>query len=203
MYKFSEYRKDCLRTESTLEPLTEETTKRGIDNRMMHCIIGFETEINEMYEIIEKSNDWDIVNFLEELGDLFWFGAIFNDAIEKKHDISVLVEEMFNQNYTRNARGANLEMLHKIRFTAGEMLDHMKKVLFYGKQADIKTICLHFEDLINYANVLICGLGGNVSSVMKININKLKARYPKKFNLEDAENRDLEKERKILEESED
>jgi ribosomal protein S17E len=42
-------------------------------------------------------------------------------------------------------------------------------------------------------------LGTDFETEMKRNIEKLKARYPEKFEENLAENRDLEKEREILE----
>lgn len=38
-----------------------------------------------------------------------------------------------------------------------------------------------------------------ISDILQTNINKLKARFPEKFNFQDALNRDLNNERKILE----
>lgn len=43
-------------------------------------------------------------------------------------------------------------------------------------------------------------LGSDFGSVMERNIEKLKARYPDKFTEDKATNRDLDTERKILEE---
>jgi len=45
----------------------------------------------------------------------------------------------------------------------------------------------------------MCNITGiNAEASLQINIDKLKARYPEKFNEELAVNRDLEKEREIL-----
>ena len=50
-----------------------------------------------------------------------------------------------------------------------------------------------------YCAIALDELDGDFDEVMKTNIAKLSARYPDKFTEHNAEVRDLDKERKILE----
>lgn len=82
---------------------------------------------------------------------------------------------------------------------AGEFQDMLKKHFFYGKERDDVNLKEEIGDILWYCAVALEALGSDFESVMQTNIDKLKARYPEKFTEEAAENRNLEKERKILE----
>jgi len=85
---------------------------------------------------------------------------------------------------------------------SGEFLDALKKHIFYGKELDKVNLGEEIGDLFWYIAIVCDELGINIENTMQNNIDKLKARYGEKFSEEDAENRDLNKERKILEEQE-
>jgi NTP pyrophosphatase (non-canonical NTP hydrolase) len=82
---------------------------------------------------------------------------------------------------------------------AGEMLDALKKAKFYGKTLDLTNIKEEAGDLLWYLAILFDELDTTFEKESARVIAKLKARYPDKFTLEHAENRDLVKEREILE----
>lgn len=82
---------------------------------------------------------------------------------------------------------------------AGEVLDALKKHIFYGKELDKVNLAEELGDLFWYMAILADELGIEFESVMDRNITKLKARYGEKFSEEKAEKRDLDKEREILE----
>jgi len=84
---------------------------------------------------------------------------------------------------------------------AGELLDAAKKALFYGRELDPVNVVEEVGDVFWYL-AIICGrLNVSFEYVMNKNIAKLKARYPEQFTQEKATNRDLEKEREILEDN--
>jgi hypothetical protein len=66
---------------------------------------------------------------------------------------------------------------------------------------DLDNVNLQEEigDLNWYEAILIDALGADWDDIREKNIAKLKARYPNKFDREDAVNRNLKKEREILE----
>jgi len=82
---------------------------------------------------------------------------------------------------------------------SGEFLDMLKKHIFYGKELDTINLKEELGDLLFYIALAMDELGTTFEEVMKINFEKLSARYPNKFTKEDATNRDLDKEREILE----
>ena len=82
---------------------------------------------------------------------------------------------------------------------SGELLDAIKKHLFYGKPLDEVNLKEEIADCLWYISVMLDELDSSFEEVMETNIEKLKARYGDKFNEEGAVNRDLKIEREILE----
>lgn len=83
---------------------------------------------------------------------------------------------------------------------SGEMLDALKKQMFYGRKLDVVNVKEEAADLLWYLAILFDELGTTFEDEMKRVINKLEARFPDKFKEDKAFTRDLDKERKILEE---
>ena len=82
---------------------------------------------------------------------------------------------------------------------SGEFLDAIKKHVFYGKELDRVNLQEELGDLFWYMAIACDELGIEFEPIMDRNIEKLRARYGEKFSEDRAENRDLEKERQILE----
>lgn len=82
---------------------------------------------------------------------------------------------------------------------AGELLDALKKHIFYGKPLDVVNIKEEVGDLFWYLAVGCDEIDGDFEDIMETNIAKLKARYGEKFSEHRATNRDLNTEREILE----
>ena len=81
----------------------------------------------------------------------------------------------------------------------GELADTFKKNLAYGKEIDWVNVREELFDITWYiAN--FCRINEiDFEKGLDTNIAKLRARYPEKFTEEKAINRDLDKERQILE----
>lgn len=95
-----------------------------------------------------------------------------------------------------------LRILHAtmgVSTEAGELLDAVKKTLFYGKPLDTVNLKEEVGDLFWYMAILCDELGLSFEEAMERNIAKLKARYGDKFSEEMAQNRNLELERATLE----
>lgn len=85
----------------------------------------------------------------------------------------------------------------------GELSGALEKAVFYGtKDFDKTNIAEEIGDCLWYLAMLCNAFGLDMSAVMQMNISKLKVRYPEKFSEEKCANRDLEAERKVLEETE-
>ena len=81
----------------------------------------------------------------------------------------------------------------------GEAMDALKKYLIYGKPLDMTNLEEETGDLFWYCAILADACGFTFESSMEKNIAKLRARYSNKFTEFDAMNRDLSRERAILE----
>lgn len=95
-----------------------------------------------------------------------------------------------------------MRLLHAafgISTEAGELLDAIKKEIFYGKNSDIVNIKEEISDVLWYCAIACDAMGTDLEEVMKINIDKLRARFPEKFTEENAQNRDLNNERQVME----
>lgn len=82
---------------------------------------------------------------------------------------------------------------------SGELADQLKKHLFYGKELDRVNLIEEAGDLLWYLAILLDELDTTFGEVMSSNIAKLRSRYPEKFTPKQAAQRDLGKERSILE----
>ena len=93
----------------------------------------------------------------------------------------------------------DVHMIFGMQTESAELADAYKKHIAYGKELDLVNVKEELGDLMWYiANM--CNLHGwDMRDLMETNINKLQARYPEKFTNENAMNRDLSKERTILE----
>jgi NTP pyrophosphatase (non-canonical NTP hydrolase) len=98
---------------------------------------------------------------------------------------------------------SNVRLLHAamgMETEVGEMMDQLKKHIFYAKPLDTVNLKEELGDLLWYVAIACDDLGITIEQVMDMVILKLRARYPERFTEYDAQNRDLEKEREILEE---
>lgn len=103
-----------------------------------------------------------------------------------------------------------MELLHAvigISTESGELLDAFKKHLIYGKELDLVNVAEEIGDLMWYVSIVTRYLNSlediSLQDILNKNISKLKARYPEKFTEEKALNRDLDKEREVLEGNDD
>jgi len=97
---------------------------------------------------------------------------------------------------------SNEDLLHAtigISTEAGELLDAVKKHLFYGKKLDIVNIHEELSDICWYMSLLMEWSGTTWEEVFELNIEKLRLRYPEKFTTDKALSRNLEAERNLLE----
>lgn len=97
-----------------------------------------------------------------------------------------------------------IELLHGamgLSTEANELLDMMKKNIFYGNPIDVPNIVEECGDAMWYISLILREAGFSFEEVMQINIDKLKLRFPEKFEEHQAIDRDVAKERKLLEDS--
>lgn len=115
------------------------------------------------------------------------------------------VSRRLNGEYKGISGGYNSKMQDLIHASMGlvteaaEFQDAIKKHLFYGRELDKPNLKEEIGDILWYCAIALEALETDFDSVMQTNIDKLKSRYPDKFTEKLANNRDLDKERKILE----
>lgn len=103
---------------------------------------------------------------------------------------------------TRIKTDEMIDLLHAgigMTTETGEFLDALKKHIWYGKELDIVNLREEIGDLLWYLALALRTLDSDFDTEMQVNINKLMARFPTKFTEHDAENRNLDIEREILE----
>ncbi len=113
------------------------------------------------------------------------------------------VAERFNDVNTLRLTHAGMGLVTE----AAEFIDVLKKYSMYGKEIDIHNLAEELGDCQWYLAVAIdtlanlMGITANEldEKIKQTNIAKLKSRYPEKFNEYHAINRDLDSERRILE----
>lgn len=92
-----------------------------------------------------------------------------------------------------------LHMVLGMQTEVAEIADVYKKHIAYGKELDLTNIKEEIGDALWYFANLCNMRGWDMRDIMATNIAKLEARYEKGFTSEKAINRDLDKEREILE----
>jgi NTP pyrophosphatase (non-canonical NTP hydrolase) len=94
----------------------------------------------------------------------------------------------------------DLHMILGLVTEVGELADVYKKKLAYGKLPDMINVQEEIGDIFWYLVNFSILNNFDLGKILQINVDKLWARYPDKFTQERAVNRDLDKERQILEE---
>ena len=73
---------------------------------------------------------------------------------------------------------------------AGEAIDILKKFLFQGHDLDTQHLAKELGDVAWYLAVSADALGYSLEDIFKMNIEKLRARYPDGFDPELSKNRE-------------
>jgi NTP pyrophosphatase (non-canonical NTP hydrolase) len=93
----------------------------------------------------------------------------------------------------------NLHMTSGMTTELGELVDVFKKYMVYGKEIDWINVREEIGDMMWYI-ASFCKINDlDLEEIIENNVKKLESRYPGKFSQEKALNRNLEKEREILE----
>ena len=98
-----------------------------------------------------------------------------------------------------------VDLLHSamgLATEAGELLDMLKKHIFAGKPLDIVNAKEELSDSLWYIAKGIDSVRSTMDDILSLNINKLKLRYPEKFQEKLSHERDVSAERDLLERAE-
>ena len=72
---------------------------------------------------------------------------------------------------------------------SGEVADIVKKVVFQGHELDVEHVAKELGDVAWYLAVSASAIGCDLETIMRMNIEKLKKRYPEGFDTERSQHR--------------
>jgi NTP pyrophosphatase (non-canonical NTP hydrolase) len=151
---------------------------------ILHMKMGIITEAAEVVDILKKKHAYgkeiDLSHMKEELGDLMWYAANYCKFMEI--------------NFANIIDDITYEPLYD-RSTDFSMYELMELIVINATALDINSI----YDIIDLTLYAIEQVDGTLNEILDTNIRKLAVRYPEGFSSYYALNRDLDKERKILE----
>ncbi len=196
----AEYQKRALRTEVTPEfvAITQPQETPNQLARLLHAGTGLTTEVGELKEGLRKvtleGEPLDLVNIVEEAGDLLWYLALGFSAFGRPMPTS----NFYPRDATHSVQALD-RCADSLVCSTGRFMDYLKKRLIYGKPIDAAKA----TDTLIYTHYTVDHLlaitGHTVEQAMEKNINKLLVRFPDRFTEERALNRDLDAERRALE----
>lgn len=172
--------------------------------KLLHGTIGMITEVDEFLENfseeswlqrlrvaigIEK-NKFDSINVIEELGDITWYAAIFFREFPTMSYSDIIPSEV----------SSPFKSSLQIMSFSCEILDMMKKKIYYNKDYSDENLQMLVSEIMSIVLGICEYYNISIEDVFQRNISKLEKRYPEKFTSENAINRNLELERKTLEE---
>ncbi len=181
----NDYVKLAVKTESIVDEIK-------VNTRLNHGVIGLITEVGELMEPFTDSENgpWvHIVNIKEEVGDILWYLAIIMDELSLNYDD---LNEMEVGCYTCDY------YMNSLVIESSRLLDDMKKHIYYSNDLDYNLLESRIAIVVYILRGISKQLEFTLEEVAETNINKLKSRYPNKFTSENALNRDLDAEYKIL-----
>lgn len=178
--------------------------------------------MDQNFNYIEEANVTMSDNFHFEKVSQELFVDILDSCIESLNDLDKIKKALFygrdmGEELTLIEQGvrnndiqihglhpdpqAGMRLLHGIigiATEAGEMLEALRQGV-EGGVFDLTNVAEEVGDNQWYAAAILRALGKTFDSVQHTNIEKLRARFPNKFTEFDANHRNLEVERKILE----
>lgn len=184
----NEYQKNALRTESVVDQVK-------VNYGLLHSAFEVFVECSKLLDALKRSiyygNDDRLNEWLTQSKqrDFHNTAQRLVNSLELGEDVKVDLP----------VDGRVLHGIMGICTEAGEIGEAYMDQTLEDKPLDSVNIHEEMHDISWYMAILHDALNLGWKDGLEKNINKLKARFPNKFTQEDAVNRDLEKERKTLE----
>ena len=159
---------------------------------LLNGALGLAGESGEVVEVVRDHlchHHWlDRTQISKELGDIFWYLAISSSSLD------IDLDTIFQTNITELSSDLNSTQLLLngalgLAIKSGEIIDAVKKHLFQGHSLDKDYIAARLCDVYNYLHVSASALEIDVDTILQMNVDKLKARYPAGFEAERSVNR--------------
>lgn len=167
----------AMRTKSEITALSAQKSD------VVHALMGMAEEAMEFADALADHN---VVNTVEELGDFYWFCALYENASGQAIDAA---EPDYQINPSTVVK---------------TLLKAAKKAFAYGDEAAKETTTRFISQALWTMTAITCivlqkSFDEVEAKCREVVIKKLKARYPEKYSKDLALFRDLENERKTLE----
>lgn len=143
----------------------------------------------------------EIGHLVDKLKRSIFYGSRFENPSDKRREMPIYIGDD-----APTARHPSPDVLHSalgIFTEAAESLEAIVQSMFRGDPFDKTNAVEELGDLEWYMAVMRQRLRVSQEKVQRINIAKLRARYPEKFEKKDALDRDLDHERSVLESTSD
>lgn len=197
-YKRENYQED---SQFCAAPIEEKLLKR-IDLHfidILHGVFGIAGEISEIHEAFDDvfydDRHVDLVNLQEEMGDICWYIANLSNAL----GYTPSWEYYPNKGDGKPDYASFLIKVNKLSKISGKMVDSCKRKVYYGVEIDEESFKTHIDSIIKVVCQACENLTTTLENVQEKNVNKLRERYGDKFSEKSATERNLDKEREILE----
>lgn len=198
------YRALAARTEAPADGILQGCTDpRAIKFvRLSHALIGISTELDEIAELF-TCTQWEITTFraklAEEIGDVCWYAVMLEEflpAYMEKNSLRTLAD--------LNIGTAMFELREQLELRR-HFLDAGKRELMYSPtanaakaQANAAVLEGCYDRVTRFMALLMQNNSLDLGRICATNIRKLLIRYSKKFDSQEAFDRDLEAEFKLL-----
>jgi len=172
------------------------------DKDLFHMGLGVKTEMGEILDIFKKNiaynKEIDLVNLSEEFGDMMWYVANTCNILGAQLD----VDSDSCTPFSIASLDPSIYRLDRYCNTLFEFT--LINVESQTRRSDIDN-AYYFSMIIDTCNIIyhvikhLCkDYGFDFNNVLDTNIKKLKLRYPDNFSNEKALNRNINKERDLL-----
>jgi NTP pyrophosphatase (non-canonical NTP hydrolase) len=152
---------------------------------ILHMKMGIITEAAEVVDILKKKHAYgkeiDVPHLKEELGDILWYAANYC--------------KFMNMDFANVIDNISYEPLYD-RSTDFSLYELMELIVINATALDINSV----YDIIDLTLYAIEQVDGTLDEVLSTNIRKLAARYPEGFSSFYALNRNLDNEKRIINE---
>lgn len=145
-------------------------------------------------------------NMLDQIKKHAFYGKGYDDEKLREEFVNIVhsldqIKPAIGGTHMEGAMAANTRLFHSIVGIATEATELVEALT--QEEIDGVNVLEEFGDLNWYQAIGIDTLGGDFESVLRTNIEKLRARFPDKFTNESAINRNTDREREILEGKDD
>lgn len=187
MTELTQFVDDALKTESTVESIK---ANKEILNNTIAILISAGNILDQIKKNAFYDKPYNIPALVDYVEDLNAHTRKLNSV-----DLPVAVDD-------KTTFGVNPRMFHSIVGISTESTELLEALDLSGKNMDNVNIAEEFGDIDWYKAIGTDEMGIEWIAILTTVINKLKARYPNAYTSEDAINRNLDKERNILEQME-